>query len=220
MPNAPIVFLEWRYDAAGYDLLPAVPRDPDGPLLSAGWAHTTRVVARGGQAIRYRPLEKEPVMQFAGLHSPEDVLGFIRKWGPLTEAGHDPARGEDVPQVLEHAAAFRSFLSYGEGQERNLASWAGADGKAIGRLDLVLARDPASGMPCLQLRPPTLLGALWLQLGQKLSGNRPFRECLHCKAWFETGPGAGRRLDAMFCSDEHRQFFNSLKRSKGRRAHV
>jgi len=33
-------------------------------------------------------------------------------------------------------------------------------------------------------------------------------------AFFEAGRGTGRRLDAKFCSDEHRIAFNSLKRSR------
>ena len=59
-----------------------------------------------------------------------------------------------------------------------------------------------------------LLDALWLQLGQALTVSAKIRQCEHCGNWFEAGRGTGRRLDAKFCSDEHRIAFNSLKRSK------
>jgi hypothetical protein len=217
-----LISLEWRRDADGYDLLPEIhsppkPEEVCRSLLAEAMAWLPlRVVGRGGRAISCWPLEADKLFaRFAGLHTPEDVLGFIHSWGPLTELGHDPVRGEDVAPVLEHAAAFRALLNY-EGQERQLASWIGSEGKMIARLDLSLVMD-RSGMPRLRLRPKTLLEGLWLQLGQKLSGDRPWRECLHCGTWFETGPGAGRRLDAVFCSDDHRTLFNSRKRSQSPR---
>lgn len=37
--------------------------------------------------------------------------------------------------------------------------------------------------------------------------------CLHCGSYFQAGPGTDRRLDAKFCSDQHRKDFNSLKRT-------
>jgi hypothetical protein len=210
--------LEWHRDSAGYELLPAEPGRPDLSLVQSV-GRPARIVPRGGQSIAYKPLELDELYaRFAAVHTPEDVLEFIRRFGPLTRFGSD--RGEIVSDVLDHAAAFRSFLSYDEEHKRELALWAGADGKRVGQLDLVLGQDPASGALRLQLRPPSLLAGLWLQLGQKLSGNRPFRECPYCRTWFETGPGTGRRLDATFCTDDHRVLFNSRKRSKGRTAHA
>jgi hypothetical protein len=214
-----IIFFEWERDSAGYELRPEVPAPPPSPgetlLSQAAASKPMLVVGRGGQGIHYKPLEADKLCtRFASVRTPEDVLGFIQKFGPLTEAGLDPKRGDDVVLLLEHAAAMRSFLSHSEESERGLALQVGAEGQLFGRLNLMLAKDPASGRLCLQIRPPSLLAGLWAQLGQKLAGSRPFRECRYCGAWFEAGPGAGRRLDATFCTDEHRMFFNSRKRSK------
>jgi hypothetical protein len=214
------IYLEWKRDAAGYELLPEVPAPvlvPEEHALSLyATGQPARVVPRGGQPIAYEPLELDRLYsRFAALRTPEGVLAFICKYGPLTERGADASIGENVSNVLDHAAAFRSFLTY-EDEHGDLASWAGAEGQLLGRLELRLARDVASGSLRMQLKPPTLLAALWLQLAQKLTGNRPFRECPYCLNWFETGPGKGRRLDARFCIDDHRVLFNSRKRSKGR----
>jgi hypothetical protein len=210
-----IVDLDWYRDAAGYELLPEEPSPPGASLLS-GFANSLRIVPRGGQRINYKPLQGDRLYaRFAGIHTAGDALAFINRFGALTELGTDPGSGEDVHFILEHASAFRSFLSYGAEQERELGSWAGLEGKRIGRLDLVLKRDPVSGSLRLTLAPPTLLAGLWLQLAQKITGARPFRECRCCKTWFEVGPGTNRRLDAVFCTDDHRVLFNSRKRSKG-----
>jgi len=209
-----IIDLDWYRDAAGYELLPEVPAPPGAGVLNLGWK-PLRIVPRGGRLISYKPLESDQLYaRFAGIHTAEEALAFINKFGALTDRGADPEIGEDVSVVLKGATAFRSFLSYGEEHESELASWAGLEGKRIGRLDLVLARHPASGNLRLKLVPATLLAGLWLQLAQRISGARPFRECPYCKTWFETGPGTGRRLDAIFCTDDHRVLFNSRKRAK------
>ena len=39
-------------------------------------------------------------------------------------------------------------------------------------------------------------------------------KCRYCETVFLVGPGTGRRMDALFCCDEHRVRYNSLKRSK------
>jgi hypothetical protein len=212
-----IVDLDWPRDAAGYELLPEEPGWPDdgADLLSGG--KPFRIVPRGGRLVRYKPLQIEGLYaRFAGIHTAEDALAFINTFGALTELGADAGAGEDVLVILDHASAFRSFLSYGEGQERKLASQASPTGMPIGRLDLVLAQDVVSGDLQLQLRPPNLLAGLWLQLAQKIIGARPFRECRYCTTWFEVGPGTGRRLDAIFCTNDHRVLFNSRKRGKGK----
>jgi len=74
--------------------------------------------------------------------------------------------------------------------------------------------DPFAKALKWELRPATLLDALWLQLGQALTSDVQFRQCERCGILFEAGRGTGRRLDAKFCSDEHRIAFNSLKRSR------
>jgi hypothetical protein len=79
-----------------------------------------------------------------------------------------------------------------------------------------LVADPKKGVRLL-ISPETLIGALWWQLGQSLSGNVGFAECRQCGHWFETGPGTGKHVDAEFCCNEHKIRYFSLARSKRNR---
>jgi hypothetical protein len=81
-------------------------------------------------------------------------------------------------------------------------------------LNVKVVWDPFAKVLKWEFRPATLLDALWLQLGQALTADVQFRKCEHCTEFFVAGRGTGRRLDAKFCSDEHRIAFNSFKRSK------
>ena len=91
----------------------------------------------------------------------------------------------------------------------------GPEGIRLSRIDTVLTVDPITRAPRIRLTVDSLRAALWLQLGQALSKGVTVQQCQHCGSLFETGPGTGRRLDAKFCSDQHRIAFNSIKRSKG-----
>jgi hypothetical protein len=68
----------------------------------------------------------------------------------------------------------------------------------------------------LRLSVTDLLGAIMLRATQVSEGGA-LRQCLHCAGLFKAGPGSNpkRRLDAKFCTDEHRIAFNSLNRAKG-----
>lgn len=223
---------EWSCDTAGYELLPPSEESTAEPLpigiVIPGAAGETvetegtvwgsfsskplRVVPCGGRQKRYRPLENDRLYAvFANVHGPEDVLDFINKFGPLSAAGSDPKWGEPVAKVLEEAENFRAYLSYaaGQKQEQDLARW-------LCQLDVLLIEGPASRSFQLQLRPPDLMAALWLQLAEKLSGGGPLRKCPFCHTWFQAGSGARRRVDAKFCSPDCQVDFNSRKRSKGK----
>ena len=60
-------------------------------------------------------------------------------------------------------------------------------------------------------RPPNLLAAMWLQFAQAITGPYQLRKCAGCGRYFQVGPGASRRADALTCRDSCRQ----LKRKKG-----
>ncbi len=220
-----LIKLTWQRDAAGYDLLPEEEGAEDpaaygGTLLLVGWK-PQRIVPRGGTIICYEPMKLDSLcLSFASVRTPDDLLEFIQKYGPLTESGLDATRGEDVELRLDDAAVFRSWLEGGNTEAR-LAVWAGAEGKHIGRVEVFVVQDPDSGTAKMQYRTRTLRAALWLQLLQKLTHGRPFHDCLYCGKWFETGPGTGRRADAKFCSEEHQVWFNRRKQSsKGGVAHA
>jgi hypothetical protein len=51
----------------------------------------------------------------------------------------------------------------------------------------------------LELMPPNLLEAMWLQFGQAVESNKSFRKCRACGTWFEISPKTARS-DKVFCS--------------------
>jgi hypothetical protein len=93
----------------------------------------------------------------------------------------------------------------------------GEQGHGWSRLDVALAFNPMTGRPQFKFRPPSLVNALAFEMGEFLTRDAQLRECQRCGAWFESGPGTGRRADAKFCCDDHRIAFNSLKRGQGGR---
>jgi hypothetical protein len=212
-----LIELSWHCHVAGYELLPEMPEKPGPPVIYTPGksllgddsplsepAKPSRIVPRGEQVRTYRPMEIEGLYtQFASLKSAEDLLSFINRFGPLFVCGE-----VIVPKILEYAQYFREWLDCGSASERVLAGWAGPEGKEITHLQVYIVQDQQSGEPRFQWRPPHLLSALWLQLMRALMRQRPFRECRYCGTWFEVGPGTLRRMDAKFCKDEHRIFFN------------
>jgi hypothetical protein len=233
---------EWWRDAKGYRLvaawsatIAAQPSTGGGVILSAtgeivpstsvvlpatllnpNSRNPQRIVRCGGSRVAYRPLIAYSSLfrQFANAPpTPEGVLDFIDRFGPLTRDGLDEHRGEDVSFLIEHMEAMRRVLNeYSRGHKAGLAQVLDSGEIQLGEIKTVLINDPATRTPRLLLTVADLLTALWLQLGQTLSSGATIRACTQCGLLFEVGPGTGRRLDAKFCSDDHRVAFNSLKR--------
>ena len=183
-------------------------KDPDTPA---------RVIPRGGPLVTNRPLEDVDnlcVIFALTVKSEEEVVDFISRYGPLTESGHDQQHGESVPDVLKWAAAMQRLLKQSQEAPKAFFEFMGVLGKPLTNLEVRLVGDPGVNSLRLWIRPRTLLDALCLQLGQKLSDGAEIKRCQKCGGWFEAGPGTGRRLDAKFCSDAHRVEFNSLQRSR------
>jgi hypothetical protein len=248
MPKMLIDF-EWWRDPSGYVLepaeisgpvayhAPAHRRLPNLPALSGQWGLAyvplgikvlageapLRVRRRGGGLASYRPLDfiESLFSKFGELFTPTDVLNFIERFGPLTADGRDIEKGELVDGVLAHAGALRDLFFFATGDRaRRAAIIADLQVNPFAELEVSLGLDPASDDPKLRLRPTSLLDALWLQAVQHLSSGSSMRQCVHCSAWFEVGPGTGRRLDARFCSDQHRITYNSLKRTTSEASHA
>jgi len=206
-------------DQRGYRLVPKRPLPPLRPgqssldrILSAKAADITdRVVGNGGALVPYKPLSKLPELfkVFAKIpRTAEGVLNFINTYGHFTNAGLAHRTGDMVPAVLDEAEEISKRLN-----RLSLNSRLGADIR-ITTLHASLVTDRVTGGVELKLTPATLRDALWLQLAQAITEGAKIRKCLHCNEWFRAGPGADRRADAEFCSDEHRKRFNSLQRSR------
>jgi hypothetical protein len=205
-----VIEFEWARDPKGYRLVEA-----ERPKI-------LRVV-RNGKARNpkdnraCRPLASTDLLFriFANtVTTPEGVLDFVRRFGPLTWDGWDETKGDAVNLVIHNADHMRQVLRCSAGQKRWWDLPVPHQISVASSLDAVVVWDPAMKAPKWELRPKTLLDALWLQLGQWMIGGAQIRQCEHCSDWFEVGRGTGRRLDAKFCSDEHRIAFNSLKRSR------
>jgi hypothetical protein len=215
MDDLLFIDFEWWKDSAGYRVIETQARKiPSAENLLSNIPKAARVVPNGGELVSYLPLarSREGLFRvFADIKSPNDVLRFIVNYGPLTEAGLQTDRGEEIPLVLEHAASFRSCFGETKETRKHLAKWIG-NGRTFANLEASLRVDRTSVR--LRIVPKNLLSGLWLQLAKNLAGGMERRFCRQCSKLFEAGKGTGRRLDAKFCSDEHRRLYNSLNRSR------
>ena len=204
-----VIEFDWARDPKGYHLVETV--------------RPMRVIRNGkGQAPKdfehSRPLSTTDSLFriFANIAtSPQGVLEFVERFGPLTHDGGDPKIGDDVNLVISNANHMRQLLRYSSGLQKG--PHLPLNRHQATRSSLIHAQviwDPATKAPKWILCPATLLDALWLQLGQALTSGGRISQCQHCGSWFEAGRKTGRRLDSKFCCDEHRSAFNSLKRSR------
>jgi hypothetical protein len=227
-----VIDLTWWRDGKGYRLVEA--RAPGKPktdprlgivtpvtMVQADPGSPKRIVRVGGKLEDYRPMEKYAdtllPREFAKATTPAALLEFVARFGPLTQAGLDQERGEDVGSLIREAAAMRQALLDPKAAQGRLREHGAA---RIGSIEAVLIADRGA-RPTVQFTVPDLLTALWLRVGEHLSGisaGDVVRQCEHCGALFEVGPNSKpqRRFDARFCSDAHRVAFNSLKRSQRR----
>jgi hypothetical protein len=152
----------------------------------------------------------------------EGVLNFIQKYGPLTFQGNIADQGERTYGIITYAGWMRTLLEANRLQRPPDIEkiWGGMP--PLPGDELAPAAKFQAGVTwnsetrCLewQFRPASLLDGLWLQFNQALMRDAKLEKCKGCGAFFEAGTGTGRRLDALFCCDEHRIAFNSLKRSR------
>jgi len=87
-----------------------------------------------------------------------------------------------------------------------------------GRVRVVFGRDLEQrlGGFLLQIMPNTLLGALWLQLAEAISGSKKHRACTACGNWFEVSPEKFR-TSRHYCSEPCR---SRAYRSRKEKAHL
>lgn len=224
-----IVDLEWFRDPAGYRLLdPVAPEkgsshvDPFRHeimptfLTRAAGDFPQRVLRNGGKLESYFPLQDRRndrlCFDFAACaRTPEGILDFVERYGPLTREGLE-GTGDPIPHVMNHAEAMYSWTKIGN----NIADILGTRGVRsinLPRPELSLFVDPVSKRFRPKICPSSLLDALWLQFGLISGEDVLLKTCLQCGIPFEAGPGTGRQKNAVFCSDQHRILFHSLKRS-------
>ena len=208
-----------------------------GRIVGNGGAPTTK------QLKAFRPLYQdllkvgtsEELRDFANLYgrlTPNRIQG----------QGKKVIEGDDVSKVLADVETMQHFLKTlkeGNVEPGKLPRWEGGqfgislDTPTIAAAAPALAEIKLAGIPLpfsgrlaayiapnrdtgeweFQLRPLSLLDALWLQFGQALVSKAELRSCGQCGKWFQAGAG-GVRADAKFCTPECRRRYNSLKRSR------
>jgi hypothetical protein len=231
---------EWHRDKKGYSLALDRPRFGmrDGRGVANYGPPDRVIVANGGPSdlITHRPFARDEggdlCRAFASVKTADELLRFVKDHGPLTAHLLPPSppnpplakmrkilsSGESVDAGLENAKMFGDLLRLNaEGNTRKLASYFESDKlryfsfrNLIGRVELV--GDPDKGLH-LKICPPNLLGALWYQLGLKLS-QAMLRTCDFCAEVFEVGPGTQLRADAKFCCYEHKVKYHNNKRPR------
>jgi hypothetical protein len=217
---------EWYRDKKGYRL--ALDPPFKSPVIQED-DHVIVAKGRPSDLIRYRPFARggDLCAPFALIKTAKGLLRFVNDHGPLTarllplsppnerlaKMRQLLSRGESVDLSLGHAKMFAELLRLkSQGETRKLASYFESDKPSdfsvrdlIGRVELV--GDPNKGLR-LKMCPPHLLGALWYQLGLKLS-QATLRTCPVCDKVFEVGTGTRLRADATFCCREHKvKYFN------------
>jgi hypothetical protein len=214
--------LDWTRDPKGYRLVKQA-QPPKLRIVRNGTEHPSKLPP-------FQPLASTDLLfkVFANTATTEEgALDFVQRFGPLTTAGWG-SEGEDANLVVFQAEHMRGVLTARFGKQRPPVIPSRRSPRAFHRplvvnrydtgpsirLDAKVVCDPLTKALKWELRSNSLLDALWLQLGQKLTAGAQIRQCEHCGDWFEAGQGTGRRLDAKFCSDEHRVLYNSLKRSR------
>jgi hypothetical protein len=201
--------LFWFRDPEGYDLYPAEEDKPE------------RIVRRGGELEPFHPIERTNSLYLVFAKSARNAQGlmsFMNEFGPLTDRGLDQSCGESVPETVNEAQMMDDLIRHyaSPRSPRRLGPWLGIPMPwiMVGNFSAAIVRLGAARRPSLELWPDSLLDAMWMQLGQAITGDVALRLCKFCGSPFSAGSGTARRADAQFCSHQHQVTFNSLKRSK------
>jgi hypothetical protein len=228
--------LEWFRCPKGYRLVHAGEIARSRGENPATYPDVDWVVPNTDERISYRPLDEYDLLcvAFSKLKTSNDLLDFIDLYGPITQSS--PVWGDSVPGFLRSSRQFYELLACKNRGAKRLASVFNAQVKAnlarayeaggeplpkdynfgelnrlVGTADIVA--DPLRGIH-IKITTETLIGGLWWQLAQKLSGETNIQICRYCNTPFEAGPGTGRHLDATFCCNEHKVRYFSLARTK------
>lgn len=156
------------------------------------------------------------------LVSPEQVAGFMTKWGQLSRwIGDDGSRPYEEPFILlePHLNGLRQLAGYVEAGDRDNFYLNLKNNRLLDRANLTVdVQNPESA---LVLEAPSLLRFMLIEMWNEFGGERPanlgFRSCRYCGLTFQVGGrrySHGRRADARYCSASCKNMA-SRKRTKG-----
>jgi len=146
----------------------------------------------------------DPVLfqRFAEIDSWDGLLGFVRRFGRLT----NEKEGDDVYELAGEIREMRKAIAFAARHKRHPP-------RAVFDLKATVVFNSRTRRIEQRVFPQTLLQALWLQFIYAPVGAAKLSECRYCGQQFRAGPRTKRRGDAKFCSRKHQVLFNSEKRS-------
>jgi hypothetical protein len=170
------------------------------PMATAG--RPALIVGSGKRKQERRIADPVLFRKFAEIDTLEALLGFIRRFGRLT----DEKEGDDVYQLAEEIRDMRRAIAFGDKRKRHPPA-------AVFDLKADVVFNSRTRRIEQRVFPQTLLQALWLQFIYTPVGAAKLSNCEYCDQQFWAGVGTKRRADAKFCSHKHQVLFNSEKRS-------
>jgi hypothetical protein len=211
---------EWPVDQAGYEITrravsPPWPLNVVDPVTGTTFVELDipQVVGRGGPPRCYRPMEKQHHgiwRSFAEeCTSTEGVMSFVREYGLLS---HGASRLDDI---IHMAAIIREIAEAYDAGRLDAAASRFNRAACGGLIAPVLVKGERKVPWALRLAPRDLMGAIFLQVGDALSGGHRFQRCRNesCTTWFRVGREAATTRRA-YCSDRCRAA--SARRQKQR----
>lgn len=159
-----------------------------------------------------------------------DIDDEWERWSDEDWRRFDHTEKDDLPDMEDMHFWCDQICRMGECVETwDKAQWGKSDEKAMqrlqetvsnnlrGRVRVAFGRDPEKriGGFLLEIMPNTLLGALWLQLAETISGSKKHRACAACGNWFEVSPEKFRK-SRHYCSEPCRSRAYRSRKEKAR----
>jgi hypothetical protein len=205
---------QWPVAEAGYRWTEEALVDQAGQPERVG--RILRPIQGAGEQVREReflPLRDEPTLfrLFADLDPTEPaILKFATQYGMLTrgrfvvtrESGLIPP-GEPFTLWRDEIAAMKAAIGRLKGNERGEKLRWIVNTHLRERVSPQLYVAEPDRPPQLGFGPHHLLGALWLQLGRAIDGEKTYRRCPTCHKLFEVSRerATGKRRQARFDTD-------------------
>lgn len=224
--DTPALFeaFKWAVDEQGYDLVQKEEEEIASGVHRIAGIYVER---RGGELRWYRPLKERTLFrEFASISNDQGLLDFACRYGLLSAADGSEELWADWTSNI--AALKRVIVAIDEGRGNAVAQ---LFNEGIAPVNLGISHDkPEMMLPftierarqptaririqarkgaraTLQLEPPSLLQAIWLQVAGQITSGTEYKKCKQCPEWWPVGKGAytSRRE---FCSDKCRVAWN------------
>jgi hypothetical protein len=203
----------WPVAVKGYEWRDMIPE----PVLRA---------VKPGLVRYFEPMDRDHTglfRAFAEIELTKDgIRSFANQYGQLG-AAVEILHGREGPmatlpiQAMEHLSEWQDqigrmrealglweLVRSGEGGQEEVESLRETLNRhLLHHVSVHMVQDIRHGGLSLRKWPVSLLGALWLQLAEAVSGNKEFRSCPTCGKWFELSPDVAR-TNRLFCSDKCR----------------